>query len=189
MSTHTPTKNTRHRAEDDDRALIQEWGQRERDINAVLISVRGHIHRIPRGPDHVDDRHLSPLVGYCDYSQRRLAHHEQHSAPRGYASTGLFPGAIHRCAGGHVSKGILPGSDPPSPCPVDAEPALSHIRAAVATPGHPDEHVLDDESRIQHLHGEPRDVRQTKDSRRETQAHPPTTASPRVKGRCDGGFV
>lgn len=60
MSTHTPNKNTRQRAEDDDRALIQEWGQRERDISAVLISVRGHIHGIRRGPGRVDERHLFP---------------------------------------------------------------------------------------------------------------------------------
>jgi len=60
MSTPTPNKNTRQRAEDDDRALIQEWGQRERDISAVLISVRGHIHRIHRGPGRVDDRHPFP---------------------------------------------------------------------------------------------------------------------------------
>ena len=61
MSTHSPNKNTRQRAEDDGRALIQEWRQKERDINAVLISVSGHIRRIYCGPGRVDDRYLLPL--------------------------------------------------------------------------------------------------------------------------------
>ena len=68
MSTHSPNKNSRQRAEDDGRALIQEWRQKERDINAVLISVRGHIRRIHRGPGPVDDRYLLPPVGFWDYS-------------------------------------------------------------------------------------------------------------------------
>jgi len=130
----------------------------------------------------------SPHICYRDYSQRRLAHHEQHSAPRVYISACAFPGAIRRSTSRHVSKGF-PDDGPPSACPVDAEPALSRIRATtVVATGHPDEHVLVDESRVQHFHCEPRDVRQAKVSRRETQAHPPTTASQRVKERRDGGF-
>ncbi len=74
---HPPDRNARQRTENDDKALIQSWKQKEKDINAVLISVRERsiVYRGLAGRID-DDRHLFLLVGCRNLFQRRLPHHE-----------------------------------------------------------------------------------------------------------------
>jgi hypothetical protein len=74
---HPPDSDAPQRTEDDDKALIQTWKQKEKDINAVLISVR-ELSIVYRGlAGHIDDdQHLFLLVGWRNLFQRRLPHHE-----------------------------------------------------------------------------------------------------------------
>jgi hypothetical protein len=53
----TLDRNTRGQVEDDKKALIQVWEQREKEINAVLISVRRRF-AIHRGLSRVNDHLL-----------------------------------------------------------------------------------------------------------------------------------
>jgi len=77
MTNHPPDRNAPQRTEDDDKALMQSWKQKEKDINAVLISVR-ELSIVYRGlAGRIDDdRHLFLLVGWRNLFQRRLPHHE-----------------------------------------------------------------------------------------------------------------
>jgi hypothetical protein len=77
MTNHPPDSNARQRTEDDDKALIQTWKQKEKDINAVLISVR-ELSIVYRGlAGRIDDdQHLFLLVGWRNLFQHRLPHHE-----------------------------------------------------------------------------------------------------------------